>query len=63
MYRNVSANPLLPNSKKNHPQKFRFANVNSNSYTIIALAFYVYPDDASDDLGGSFFKSLFGPHP
>ena len=57
MYRNVSANTPLPN------QKFSFANVNSNSYTIIALAFYVYPDDASDDLGGSFFKSLFGPHP
>lgn len=33
------------------------------TYTIIALAFYVYPDDASDDLGGSFFKSFFGPHP
>jgi Ca2+:H+ antiporter len=33
------------------------------TYAIIALAFYVYPDDASDDLGGNFFKSLFGPHP
>jgi Ca2+:H+ antiporter len=33
------------------------------TYTIIALAFYVYPDDASGDLGGSFFDSFFGPHP
>jgi hypothetical protein len=61
VYRNVSANPLLPNPKK-PPPKSRFANVNSNSYAIIALAFYVYPDDASGDLGGNFFKSFFGPH-
>lgn len=32
------------------------------TYAIIALAFYVYPDDASGDLGGNFFKSFFGPH-
>ncbi|OCK75134.1 Calcium/proton exchanger [Lepidopterella palustris CBS 459.81] len=30
------------------------------TYTIIALAFYVYPDDASGDLGGRFLKGFFG---
>ncbi|KAF2276922.1 Calcium/proton exchanger [Westerdykella ornata] len=29
------------------------------TYTIIALAFYVYPDDASGDLGGNFIKHFF----
>lgn len=33
------------------------------TYIIIALAFFVYPDDASGDLGGSFVKFFFGPHP
>ncbi|KAH7135583.1 vacuolar calcium ion transporter /H(+) exchanger [Dendryphion nanum] len=29
------------------------------TYTIIALAFYVYPDDAKGDLSGSFLKNFF----
>ncbi|KAF2651298.1 vacuolar calcium ion transporter /H(+) exchanger [Lophiostoma macrostomum CBS 122681] len=29
------------------------------TYTIIALAFYVYPDDASGDLGGNFIRGFF----
>ena len=29
---------------------------------IIALAFYVYPDDADGDLGGDFIRNLFGTH-
>lgn len=33
----------------------------SFSYCIIALAFYVYPDDA-DDLGDAI-KRFFSPHP
>jgi len=32
------------------------------TYTIIALAFYVYPDDASGNLGGSFIGKFFGAH-
>ncbi|KAF2468623.1 vacuolar calcium ion transporter-like protein /H(+) exchanger [Lindgomyces ingoldianus] len=30
------------------------------TYTIIALAFYVYPDDAKGDLSDSFFRNLWG---
>ena len=30
-----------------------------NRYTIIALAFYVYPDDAKGDLSGTFIKNFF----
>ncbi|KAF2193475.1 Calcium/proton exchanger [Zopfia rhizophila CBS 207.26] len=29
------------------------------TYTIIGLAFYVYPDDASGDLGGNFIRDFF----
>jgi len=32
------------------------------TYTIIALAFYVYPDDAGGNLGGSFIGKFFGTY-